>query len=53
MYDAGPNRGGSGDGRPYMGANSPWSNNEPDFSSSGSGGRAGRRDGLPSGPRMR
>ncbi|KAI3323249.1 hypothetical protein HD806DRAFT_105715 [Xylariaceae sp. AK1471] len=61
MYDAGPNRGGggggsgSGDDRPYMGANSPWSNNEPDFSSSGSGGRAGGRrpGGLPSGPRMR
>ncbi|KAI0869176.1 Sec1-binding region of Mso1-domain-containing protein [Hypoxylon argillaceum] len=55
MYDNGPNRGGNGSDRPYMGANSPWSSNEPDFSSSGGGGRpAGRRPGgLPSGPKMR
>ncbi|KAI0405317.1 Sec1-binding region of Mso1-domain-containing protein [Xylaria palmicola] len=56
MYDAGSNRGGGGGGggRPQMGANSPWSTNEPDLSSSGGGGRAGRRPvGLPSGPRMR
>ncbi|KAI1197183.1 Sec1-binding region of Mso1-domain-containing protein [Nemania serpens] len=55
MYDAGSNKGGSGSDRPYIGANSPWSNNEPDFSSSGGGGRPGGRrpGGLPSNPRMR
>ncbi|KAI1168981.1 Sec1-binding region of Mso1-domain-containing protein [Nemania serpens] len=55
MYDAGSGKGGSGGDRPYMGANSPWSSNEPDFSSSGDGGRPGGRrpGGLPSGPRMR
>ncbi|KAI1173670.1 Sec1-binding region of Mso1-domain-containing protein [Nemania sp. FL0916] len=55
MYD-GPSRGGGGGGgdKPYMGANSPWSNNEPDFSNSGGGRTGGRRPGgLPSGPRMR
>ncbi|RWA08755.1 hypothetical protein EKO27_g6353 [Xylaria grammica] len=54
MYDSGPGRGG-GD-RPYMSSNSPWSNNGPNLSSSGDGGRpaGGRRPvGLPSGPRMR
>ncbi|KAI8623840.1 Sec1-binding region of Mso1-domain-containing protein [Xylariaceae sp. FL1651] len=57
MYDAGSNRGGGGSGgdRPFLGANAPWSNSEPDYSSSGGGGRAGGRrpGGLPSGPRMR
>ncbi|CAJ2508231.1 Uu.00g094170.m01.CDS01 [Anthostomella pinea] len=51
MYDGGPGRGGSE--RPFMGANSPWSNSEADMSGSGSGGRLGgrRAGGLPSGPR--
>ncbi|KAI1420139.1 Sec1-binding region of Mso1-domain-containing protein [Xylaria sp. FL1777] len=55
MYDAGSNRGGSGGDRPYMGSNSPWSNDDPGLSSSGGGGRPGGRRpvGLPSGPRMR
>jgi hypothetical protein len=55
MYDAGSNRGGIMNDRPYMGANSPWSSDEPDFGGSGSGGRTGGRrpGGLPSGPRMR
>ncbi|KAI0865792.1 Sec1-binding region of Mso1-domain-containing protein [Xylaria cubensis] len=55
MYDARSNRGGGGSDKPYLGANSPWSNSESDFSSSGGGGRPGGRrpGGLPSGPRMR
>ncbi|RYP02378.1 hypothetical protein DL764_005827 [Monosporascus ibericus] len=42
--------------RPYMGANSPWSSNEQDYSRGGggrAGGGLGRPGGLPSGPRMR
>ncbi|KAI1746189.1 Sec1-binding region of Mso1-domain-containing protein [Xylaria scruposa] len=55
MYDARSNRGGGGSDKPYLSANSPWSNSESDFSSSGGGGRPGGRrpGGLPSGPRMR
>ncbi|KAI1332072.1 Sec1-binding region of Mso1-domain-containing protein [Xylariaceae sp. FL0255] len=59
MYDGSSSR---GNDKPYMGANSPWSQTgEPDFSNySGSGGGGGggrtggrRPGGLPSGPRPR
>jgi hypothetical protein len=62
MYDSGGGSGGSD--RPFMAANSPWSSNEQDYYGGGGGGGSGggggaprpggnRRQGLPSGPRMR
>lgn len=58
MYDAsGASAGRAGGGsRPFMAANSPWANNEQDYSGGGrpAGGLPSgpRRTGLPSGPRM-
>ncbi|KAH8652527.1 Sec1-binding region of Mso1-domain-containing protein [Xylariales sp. PMI_506] len=51
------NRGGGGD-QPFMAANSPWASNEQEFYGGGGGGGssrpgANRRQGLPSGSRMR
>lgn len=57
MYDSGPRGGGGGGGggRPYGGANSPWSgadDGSSNYSGGGGGGSRGRPTGLPSGPRM-
>ena len=62
MYDSNSGSRGGGSDRPFMAANSPWATSEDEFfggggggGGGGDGGRAGggRRQGLPSGPRMR